>query len=118
MSVKFLLLFILAAVTATQASNLIAVKIYSIDEPVISAFKAAIFTLPLAFIATIFYNLFFGSGHLTFSYSSLNTVSIGLAILIGILVHILIGSNRINMFEIIGSILIVLGVAIIILKGR
>lgn len=118
MSTKYLLLFVLTAVAATQVSNLIAVKLYSIDAPFLSALRAAMFTLPIAFIATLFFNLFFGSGHLTFSYSALNTMAIGLAILIGIIVHYLIGSSRINVHELAGSLLIIAGVALIILKGR
>lgn len=117
MSTKYLLIFVFAAVAATQVSNFIAVKLYSIDAPIISALKAAMFTLPLAFVATVFFNLFFGSGHLTFSYSTLNTMAIGLAILIGIFVHFLVGSAKINPYELAGSVLIVAGVALIITKG-
>lgn len=118
MSTKYLILLVFTAVAATQVSNFVAVKIYSIDAPILSAFKAAIFTLPMAFVATVFFNLFFGSGHLTFSYSALNTMAIGLAIFIGTFVHFLIGSSKINAYELTGSLLIVAGVALIIIKGR
>lgn len=118
MSIKFLIAFVITAVAATQVSNFVAVRLYSIDAPYLSALKAAMFTLPLAFVATLFFNLFFGSGHLTFSYSALNTMAIGLAILFGILVHFLIGSSKMNLYEMAGSLLIVMGVALIIIKGR
>lgn len=118
MSTKYLIFFVITAVAATQVSNFVAVRLYSIDAPFLSALKAAMYTLPLAFIATVFFNLFFGSGHLTLSYSSLNTMAIGLAILFGIFVHFLIGSSKINHYELAGSLLIVAGVALIIIKGR
>lgn len=107
-------IYALMAAIVTQTSNLIAVKLFDLNQPVFSALKIACYTLPLAFMATIFFNMYYGSGHSSFSYSTLNVIAIALSVSIGVLVHLILGSKPLSFYEIIGCSFIVIGVAVIV----
>ena len=118
MGAKVAIIFILAATFATQASNFIAIKIFDINDPYISALKAAMYTVPLAIVATVCFNIYFGSGHTSMSYAALNAIAIGTAILIGSIVHLILNSHQLSLIELVGCALIVAGIAVIIFKKQ
>lgn len=111
-----IVIFALMAAMVTQTSNFIAVKLFDPSEPLLSALKIAVFTLPLAFMTTIFFNIYYGSGHLSFSYATLNVIAIGLAICFGFVVHLMLGSKPISSYELIGCGFIIAGAALIIIN--
>lgn len=112
---------ILALIIATiciQIPNLLGVAAASGDTLTwMKAAKISLVTLPITFVATICYTIFYGRGHLFMSYPMLSVMAKVAAIAVALIIQVWWLNNRqTNMIEMVGVTIAIAGTTIAILN--
>ncbi len=108
-------LSVIVATLCIQIPNVWAIKRFSDSPTLPTAFFIALLCLPATFLATAFFAFFYGRGYETLSYPAMAVMAYGASLLTSFSVQIFIlRSKSLSVSEMVGSALIVLGLAVII----
>jgi drug/metabolite transporter (DMT)-like permease len=116
---QLLLILILVAAGLAQIPNLIASR-YMPESPTIYQFlKATLLISPVAILACAAFMLYFQAGSGIKSYAALSVLSVGVSILFSVFIQFFFWPDvRLSSNEVVGSITIVLGVVLVLLKDQ
>lgn len=108
-------LSIIIATLCIQIPNIWAIKRFSDSPTLPTAFLIALFCLPASFVSTGFFAFFYGKGYETLSYPAMAVMAYGVSLLSSITIQFVFLRNKsVELSEMAGIFLIILGLAIII----
>ncbi|MBE8232316.1 MAG: hypothetical protein HAW67_01175 [Endozoicomonadaceae bacterium] len=114
----FLFVVIVLATVLIQIPNLLGVNL-SEELTWLIAFKVAFYTLPITFIATALYTMFYGKGVALLSYPSLLLMAKVAALLVALIIEWLFIKNRShNVVELVGFAITFVGVLTLMYKNE
>lgn len=115
----YLLFFsITVATILTQIPNLLGVN-NAQNLTFLYALKISLITLPITFLATALYTIFYGKGALYFSYPSLAIIAKVFALLSALIINVyIIKTKNINIVEVLGVIIALTGTILIIYNEK
>jgi hypothetical protein len=104
--------WLIVATVFVQVPNLLGIDRQQNGElDVLTAAKIAFFTVPLTFVATAGFALYYGRAEQYFSYTAMVIYAHAAALVIGIIIQIgILKSRQINFLEIIGMLICVAGI--------
>jgi hypothetical protein len=110
--------YIILANLLVQIPNILAIRLFGHDITYMSAIKLGFCVIPIGFIASICFTLYFTRSTATIDYAIVNMINIGINIIIAFCVGIFIlKSNQLHWLDYAGVIFIVVGIIIIIFKN-
>ncbi len=104
---------LILATVMTQVPNLMGMNNAS-ELTLASVLKIALITLPVTYAGTVGFTMFYGKGSEVFSYPSLNIIAKIAAFAIAILVQWAFFKKTVNVVEIVGIVICIVGTTLIV----
>lgn len=110
---------VLAATAVTHLMNILSIRWLEATNPVWSSIKAAAIMIPLSFVATALYSLFYSTGSQQIPYITLSVVAIAISLVLGAAVQgWLIHSRALNMYDAAGLLFVSIGILFFVLAKK
>lgn len=99
-------------------TNLLTINLFDKNGPIFSSIEIALYTFPLELILTIFFNYYYSTKVKEFSYIFLSILYIIINILLSIFIQYIIFDKTISIINLIGVIIILIGIYILNIVKR
>jgi drug/metabolite transporter (DMT)-like permease len=114
---QLLLLTILVAASLAQIPNIVATKFMPASPSFGEFLKVTLYISPIAIAACAAFMVYFQLGSGSKSYAVLSVLSVGVSVLLSVLIQLIfLPDSRLSIMEVSGSLIILVGVCLVLIK--